>query len=378
MHSLQRLHLREPEWAAAPGRVPSLDGLRGVSIALVLLGHILLPAPFLGISALGLKLCFFLSGFLITRLLLAEWKARGAISLAGFYQRRMLRLYPVIGVYLGVVTAVTLAKGLPVAPIELAAVFFYFVNYLGIHHLHSGGTMSLPIEMLWSLSVEEHFYLIAPLALVLLRARPQAVLALAAGVCGLSLALRLIHAQLDPGIVDTLELYWRSETRFDSIAYGVALAALPEWPAGRAALRRLATPGAFALGLLLLLGTYAVRDPAFQNTWRFTIQGLALMPVVASLVFVRTVAPAQALLNRQPLVWLGQLSYSLYVWHGGITLLFGRWLDAVPPAVMPTLKLGLAFALACASYYAVERPVLRWRDRRVRRRRAAPGLSAAA
>ena len=115
-----KLHLSPADWPARPGNVPSIDGVRGCSILLVLIGHMLLPASMVGISAIGLKVFFVLSGFLITRLLLAENTHSRSISLRNFYVRRLLRLYPVIIVYVCITSIVILLRGQTIPPLEFA------------------------------------------------------------------------------------------------------------------------------------------------------------------------------------------------------------------------------------------------------------------
>lgn len=361
-----QLSLPIANWPARSGRVPSLDGVRAMSVALVLVGHMLLPASLVGISALGLKTFFFISGFLIARLLLAEEKATGRISLLGFYTRRVLRLYPVLIVYVSLVVAVSLARGIAVHAIDVASVFLYFVNYLVIHYDSLGQTMPLPVAMLWSLSVEEHFYLIAPLALVLCRGSARRMLVVALSICGLSLFLRVLYAFIEPDIINGLELYWRSETRFDCIAFGVVLACLPELAVGRRLIQTLTSRFWFAAGALLMAGSFLVRDDYFQLTWRFTLQSLALFPLMIGVIFAEPFRGINRLLNHRLVAWVGALSYSLYVWHGGVAFFWGRWLHALPAPLISAAELCVAFFLAVLSYYLVERPVMQWRKKKMR------------
>src|SRR5690606_8320477 len=127
-----------------------------------------------------------------------------------------------------------------------------------------------------------HFYLFAPLALVLMRGEARKMLILALAICVIALCLRLIYAYNEPGIVNTLELYQRSETRFDSIAFGAILACLPEFDRGRRLITFMTKRSVFFVSVAIMLATFALRDSYFQNTWRFTFQGLALMPILAS------------------------------------------------------------------------------------------------
>ncbi|MGA1830106.1 acyltransferase family protein [Rhizobium wenxiniae] len=358
-----RLHLSPAEWPARSGNVPSLDGVRGCSILLVLIGHMLLPSSLVGISAIGLKVFFVLSGFLITRLLLAENKNSGGISLKNFYIRRVLRLYPVLIVYVGVTATTMMLRGQPVVPVEVASVFFYFVNYLIIHYDHMGYPLTLPVGILWSLSVEEHFYLFAPLALVLMRGEARKMLLLALAICVIALCLRLTYAYNEPGIVNTLELYQRSETRFDSIAFGAILACLPEFDWGRRLITFMTRRSVFFVSVAIMLATFALRDSYFQNTWRFTFQGLALMPILASVIFAKPVPLFNRVLNLPVMIWVGALSYSLYVWHGAVVFFFSAWLELLPHAIISWVEFAIAFVFAILSYYLLEKPIMGLRKR---------------
>lgn len=369
--------LPEQKWASVKGTVPSLDGVRAISVSIVLVGHMLLPASWVGISAIGLKIFFFISGFLIARLLIAEHKEKGQISLSGFYWRRVLRLYPVILFYVGLVVSVSIWRGLDVRGIDVAGVFLYFVNYLVIHYDNSGQTMSIPVSMLWSLSVEEHFYLFAPLALVLLRGDPKRMLLGAVAICFVSLGLRLFYAHSWPEMLGGLEIYWRSETRFDCIAFGVILACMTEFPAGRAVIKTLSSRWFFIAGVGLLLLSYAYRDSFYQLTWRFTIQSLALYPIMIGVVFACPFPIVNKILNTRVFVWVGALSYSLYVWHGGVVFLFGSLLDKLPAGMISYVEFVMAFALAVASYYLIERPALGLRHFLIRPATKAPGTEIA-
>lgn len=359
----EKLHLSPTDWSARPGNVPSLDGVRGCSILLVLVGHMLLPTNLVGVSAIGLKVFFVLSGFLITRLLFAENKHSGGINLRNFYVRRLLRLYPVIIAYVCITSAVLWLRGQSVPPLELVSVFLYFVNYLVIYYEHFGQPFTLPVGMLWSLSVEEHFYLFAPVALVLARGDPRKMLILALSICVISLGLRLIYAHNEPGIVNTLELYWRSETRFDSIAYGVVLACLPETERGRRLIGTMTTTPVWLASVAIMLATFAIRDSYFQNTWRFTFQGIALIPILAGVIYASTIPLFNRMLNLPVLAWVGALSYSLYVWHGAIIFFFAGWLDTLPHLVVPWVEIALSFLLAVLSYYMLEKPIMRLRKK---------------
>ncbi|HTM77904.1 MAG TPA: acyltransferase [Devosia sp.] len=348
-------------WKAEYGHVPSLDGLRAFSIGTVLIGHMVLPASLIGVSAFGVKVFFFISGLLITRLLFAEHRKNGSINLRDFYIRRVLRLYPVLIALVGSVLLIATIRGLAYQPIDVASVFFYFVNYLLVQREFLGADLSLPFGVLWSLSVEEHFYIFVPLTFFLVRATPRRLLTLAIALCCLSLGLRLAYTQIWPGIEHTLLIYRHSETRFDSIAFGVILACLCEMPAGRRLMEQLASRWAFLLGIVVLLGSFLIRDDYFQNTWRFTIQGLSLFPIFVGLVFAAPFPLFNKMLNIRPMAWVGKLSYSLYIWHGTVVFFFGWWVLSLPKPVIGLTEIIITFSLAVASYYIVERPTLKLR-----------------
>ena len=159
--------LRDVSLKATSGYVPSLDGMRAFSIALVLFGHLLAPPMLAGIGGFGVTIFFFISGFLITRLLFVEINDTHRIAIGKFWLRRVLRLYPAVVVSITFMALLAVYRGEKLDTIELASVFFYFTNYLTASRELSNTPFMFPIGALWSLAVEEHFYLIFPLAFFL-------------------------------------------------------------------------------------------------------------------------------------------------------------------------------------------------------------------
>jgi peptidoglycan/LPS O-acetylase OafA/YrhL len=355
-----RVSLPASLWSARNGRVPSLDGIRAVSVLIMLIGHMVLPARFVGISALGLDCFFLVSGFLITRLFFAEAKETGSVSLGDFYKRRLLRLYPVIVVYMVLVIDIQLLRHNHVNANDVGSVFFYYLNYLEAFNEPLNIDTTIPIGVLWSLSIEEQFYLFMPLIFIFCRAKPKTVLWAGLAICVTSLLIRYLYVTLWPGIENSLFIYRHSETRFDAIAYGVVLAALCEMPIGRRLIGIVTSRTGFLISLIVLLASYAIRDPYFQNTIRFTIQSLALMVIVSGVVFAEPFRFINTALNHSVSRWIGNLSYSLYVWHGGCMFLFGWWIASKPVPEMISLHVALTFALANCSYYLIERPAMNW------------------
>jgi peptidoglycan/LPS O-acetylase OafA/YrhL len=336
-------------------RIPSLDGARAISIALVILSHLQVLssvpviwrldtgdlthyAPFLDYGNLGVRVFFVISGFLITHLLLTERERTGRIDLGAFYARRFLRIMPAYWLYL-IVIAVLIAHGLVRDGWrDLAAAALYVSDY---------HTPPRVLTHTWSLSVEEQFYALWPLLLVVIGARraPWAVLA----VVLLSPAFRVLS---DAGL-------WPSSAKFafeaaaDALAMGCLLALVRERLWSASAYRGLISshvPGVLVLAGLLLAGKwvpYAVRDAL----------ALPLINVGIALLLDRWMRfPDRAmgrLLNARPIAWVGTVSYSLYIWQE----LFVRteW----PLAA----KLACLLGCAIASHYLIERPCLTLRAR---------------
>ena len=300
------------------GPIGSLDGLRAIAVLIVVVSHAgygdVIP------GGLGVTIFFFLSGYLITTLLLDEWDRHGAITVKHFYGRRAFRLLPSLFVTLAV-AYLLVAIGRLDGGISVQGFFsqvFYFANYYTIFFDH-GGTVPTGTGILWSLAVEEHFYILFPLLMwVVLRYRNarRFLIGLFAALCALALAWRM-WLVTQPGFVD-IRTYYGSDTRFDSILYGALLAlclnpARLPWKPGREKMRSidwLVCAGALAL----LLGTILYRQPEFRESLRYSLQGIALLPLFFYAVRYPTAGPFR-LLNTRVLARLGVLSYGIYLIH---------------------------------------------------------------
>jgi peptidoglycan/LPS O-acetylase OafA/YrhL len=340
------------------GHRPALDGVRGVAIACVVLNHTV-GYPAMGFT--GVDLFFVLSGFLITTLLVEEYAQNGRVSLANFYRRRALRLLPALVAFLAVFLVYASVRGLvrggtfEQALFGVAAGLGYFTNIaMGIQP----STIPYELRHLWSLAIEEQFYVVWPLLLFFaLRGRKR----LALGVLALAVILsvvqqiRLVH---DGAI--SQRIVFGTDTRISSIAFGcmVALAlALSSSARGRVeSFARTVMPLALACFLSLLLIHPRV---SLFSVW------VLLFGVSCALLIVVALDERSRLarvLSISPLVFLGRISYSLYLWHVAIFWAFG--LHTVPE-VMDVPALALSLACALASYYLVEMPFLT-RKRRLR------------
>ena len=293
------------------GYVPGLDGLRAASVSIVAFAHFgfsdLIP------GGLGVTVFFFLSGYLITRLLLAEQVKHARVDLGRFYGRRFLRLGPELLAFL-LFTALLAPPlfGVRATPEQLLAGLFYVTNYVQLLSGPKCENCALTGH-LWSLAVEEHFYLIMPLALVLLRADPRRLTWLFLGVIAWGLLWRSGVVFMAGG--GEPYTYIATESRIDSIAWGCLAAVLQARGSAVIGVIERRPLAAFGGGLLLLLITLAVRDEAFRESVRYSLQVLALFALVMALILGPRLQPLVRLLEWSPIRWMGRLSYGAYLWH---------------------------------------------------------------
>ena len=338
-------------------RVPSLDGLRAISILAVLFTHYFWES---GPGGYGVLLFFIISGFLITRLLFAEQKL-APVSLGGFYLRRLFRLYPVLVVFAGVAAIVGLALYRDAHLDEILGVLFYYSNYLVVwkemHHLTWGFE---PLQVFWSLSVEEHFYFLFPPVFLALK-RPGPIIGFAVAVILFCTGYRYIEALRYPELVPTWYFGMLTQFRIDSICYGVLLAAICEHPRCDRFTRSLISPTGVALSIIVIVaGFVLLRDPALKTGLRWPLLGLPLAALTAAAVFSPRYALVRRVLNHPLAVWIGQLSYSLYVWHLLVLVVANA---LFPSGLTALITLPLSFLVAWASFTFVEQPIIGLRRR---------------
>lgn len=330
-------------------KLPALDGLRAAAILIVMLSHTGLghwvPGGF------GVTIFFFLSGYLITTLLRLEAARTGGISLRGFYLKRTLRIFPPMYLTIAVVAALTAVGAIdrPVTSTGVAADLLFLTNYAP--QLGWGNGVAIP---LWSLDVEEHFYILFStlfaFAIVRIGNRRAAALCLTLALAVLAGRLATAWGGGDLGYV----FYW-SHTRLDSILWGSVLAFWQNPAVDRDAWR----PNVVHLGaaLAVLALCLAIRSPVFRETLRYTLQGAALLVVFSFALQDRGIVAR--LLGSRPLRLVALLSYTLYLAHMP-ALLVAEQLRAPMPVLT---GLALAFAYAGAMYLAVERPLAALRRR---------------
>ncbi|WP_329254848.1 acyltransferase [Actinoallomurus sp. NBC_01490] len=337
--------------------LPALDGLRGVAILGVLLfhtGH--LPGGFLGVD-----LFFALSGYLITGLLLREIEATGAVSLAAFWGRRVRRLLPALATMLTVVTVLVWAVGPPdLVRTTLADGPWVQANLVNWHLLAESAAYwdrfgpDRLFEHLWSIAVEEQFYLVWPvLVLVIARGGRRAgrrVAVTAAVASAVSLVLMVALA----GAPDPTRVYTGTDTRAFSLLLGAVVATRPAPAASARTAGRWA--GVASVSLAAGIGAVWSLADGVNSPWLFT-GGLFAHSLAAALLIGLCVreprTPVATLLARRSLRWLGLISYSLYLWHWPVFVLLSPqrgWIRTVAACA-------LSIGLAALSKYLIEDPI---------------------
>lgn len=355
------LYLDDSQMAATGGYIPSLDGLRALSILLVLAAHIVSGRIFPG--GLGVSIFFVISGYLITRLLFLEYKRRQHVDLRSFYIRRMLRLYPVAIVFTAVVVLTYLVMGLPIQWIEPVSALFYFSNYYYNSLEMAGVNGTMPFRIFWSLSIEEHFYIVFPSLFLLLRGNANGIAMAMVGLIAGTLALRIVAAMVHPEWIATRIFYFETQYRLDSIAWGVLVAALCEVENGRAFLRRFANVPVLFAATIVVLGCIVYRDPFFRETIRYSLTGAAIACSIVAVLFSPRLSRLQVFLNDPRMIWIGRLSYSLYIWHFIAPAIHEHFLGETPRIVTILSETAISSALAVLSYRFVEQPMLTLRHR---------------
>jgi len=344
--------------------LPSLDGWRAIAILSVIMYHSTLhTVGVLSTSWLwrfgyrGVDVFFAISGILIASKLLEEEEASSRISLGKFYVRRALRILPAAIVYLLVISVLAGVRLIHVSKGEWFAALFFYRNYTSLFHIDQLAYLPWFTTHFWSLSVEEHFYLILPTLLLLTRKRAR-VASLAVISCCV-----IAHRQLELIHHSWFTIQFHTDIRLDALTIPALFAVLSRSEAfGRrfnSAIRKWHL--VFILSFLLFVQWPDGSGP----------QATALAIVMPGIVLGTVLKPESfgtRLLEWSPLRWVGRISYSLYLWQ---QLFFTeRNLGSRPLGRLEAwpINLVLTFVLATLSYYGIERPLVRLGHRLTRNR----------
>jgi peptidoglycan/LPS O-acetylase OafA/YrhL len=344
---------------------PALDGLRAFAVLSVFAYH--LDAGWARGGFLGVDAFFVLSGFLITSLLVGEWARHGGISFAGFWARRARRLLPALLLVLLAVAAFAVLEA-PADQLDSLrgdglATLFYGANWRFIASGQSYFnlfTEASPLRHMWSLAIEEQFYLVWPLitfaCLRLARGRYWLLGLVCGAGAGASIAtMAVLYDRSDPS-----RAYYGTDGRAHLLLIGAGLALiLARWAPGRGGPR--STVNALGLaGAVACVAFWALVPDTAPWMYRggYAVFGLCVAAVITSVVQPGRFA-LRSFLSLPPLVWIGRISYGLYLWHWPVIVVASPARTGLDGAQLTVVRVGLTFALATASFYLVEQPIRR-------------------
>ncbi|MBL3658196.1 acyltransferase family protein [Fulvivirga sediminis] len=359
--------------------IPSLDGLRAIAVLLVITFHFS-KVSFIDfdfeIGWVGVQIFFVLSGYLITRILLEEKRKNFGSYIKTFYWKRLLRIFPLYFGYLIAILMLFLATGQPDdLPQNAPYLFTYTYNFFIIS---PEWTVNRLFVHLWSLSVEEQFYLIWPFVVFFLSERnfKKVIACMLVGIPLLRLVIAISFADIAP-TEDRLGniVYWFSLSHFDAFALGGFINFLgkqylgahkKQWIWGSLAL-------CVVLGLINLFTAYPLNTNSYsslgylihgllnyQHVWSYTILNIFF----AAIIWQLTTSQKKSLLTSRPLLLIGKVSYGMYLFHFPVIMAIDKGLGKpfVNGIVTLLLCLTVTFIVSIISYYAYERQFLKLKN----------------
>jgi peptidoglycan/LPS O-acetylase OafA/YrhL len=338
---------------------PALDGIRAAAVVAVFAYHLGLD-DFEG-GYFGVDAFFVLSGFLITTLLLKEWNQTRTISLTAFWVRRARRLLPALLLMLVGVSlwAAVVVPGHELSPLrgDSLATLFYGANWRYIVDEQAYFTLAgaaSPLRHTWSLAIEEQFYLLWPLiayaCLRLARGRRWLLGVVCVGGAMVSYLWMRELFGTDPD-----RAYYGTDSRAYQLLIGGALAVLLMHWKQRTRLERVAVHVAGFIGALVFLRAITA---GYTSPSGFMLFTLSIAAVITSVIRPER-TPLRVVLSLTPIVWVGRISYGLYLWHWPVIVLTAPSRTGLEGTRLQVLQVALTFGLATASFYLVERPIRR-------------------
>lgn len=338
--------------------IPGLDGLRGMAILLVMLFHT--GFPFFRGGFIGVDIFFVLSGFLITSLLLSETSSTGKVNLRNFYIRRILRLGPALVLMLLIVSLTAHALDLkgPAGADILSSIItlFYSANWVRAFNLHSMGLLSHT----WSLSIEEQFYMLWPVMLIMLIKYLRSEKVIFNAVALLSISSWLLRVYMTYSGYPAERIFNGLDTRADALLAGCSAALIRSAGIWNGRVSKIKSPAyaGFILPFTIL----------FNISWRNhnTFSWISFLVEFLTAVLVLHIASDEKSLIKKfltfkPLIWLGSISYGVYLWHDPVY----EVMRSFGFSKLSILTAGsiITLAIASLSYYIMERPLLRLKSR---------------
>lgn len=336
--------------------LPALDGLRAIAVMLVFLfhtGHA--PGGWVGVD-----IFFVLSGYLITSILLTEHERTGVINLLRFYGRRACRLLPALIIVIGVAVVIAVCLQNKVRDIEIDAVaaLFYVLDYR--YALMVNLTHATDLAHLWSLSIEEQFYFLWPLTLIILLKTGTRRMAFR-----MTLILILVVAAWRVFIFATradpsFRIYFAFDTRVDELLIGCSLALWESRGSAARFLKPFWPVAAFLLAVVVLkFGTF---NPSM-------LTGYSLLGAIIAYLIVIVINDQSSFLKHMlifpPIVAFGRISYGFYLWHYLIIMELNKYLTVHSFVSRTFLLFSLSLIAAIVSYWLIERPFLHFKFSRL-------------
>jgi peptidoglycan/LPS O-acetylase OafA/YrhL len=338
--------------------IPSLDGLRAISVSLVILAHYAFGGSFFWnsyffqLGQLGVNIFFVISGFLITFLLSKEQAATSTISLKNFYQRRAWRIFPPFYLYLAAAGLFSWIGIFHLRVKEILIAGAYLWNYYIPPYTNILGHT-------WTLALEEQFYLLWPLCLKL--AKPTRAIKIAVLLIIIEPLIRVAEYLLFAQLRESGKIATNFHTRIDTLMFGCLIALLWRHAHFATFVHRFVRRPLFACSVVFLLGLEPILNIYSRSTYHalwLTCDGAAIS--IALIYLVRyPMTVAGRFVNLRPMRFVGELSYSLYLWQ---QIFVDAWRRRFP------LNLLAAICCAALSFYVIERPSLKLRDRFMQRR----------
>ncbi len=354
--------------------MPGLDGLRALAVVAVIAYHSeieSIPGGFLGV-----EIFFVISGYLITALLLEEFNLNSAINLRQFWGRRARRLLPALFLYIGgsVAFAYSMAEDVVPTKGEVLSTFGYVYNWFGIFQEISYTDVFERknfFHHLWSLAVEEQFYLLWPILLLCLQRYIHRKVTISLLILGITSSAFLMWTMYQP-FEDPLRVYYGTDTRASGLLIGALLAYIwRPWNAEKSELfpkgkDALLPVGLGALGILIWANMhYTLLMPDADQLFR---GGFLITSIVTAVVIACVVTPnsnLNSILGLAPFVWVGKRSYGLYLWHWPVFQLTRERVDVdISGWELFAVRMFVTLVLVEISYQCIERPI---RERRMMR-----------
>ncbi|HEU0118443.1 MAG TPA: acyltransferase [Alphaproteobacteria bacterium] len=344
--------------------IPALDGFRAIAIAMVVLSHAglqLMP------GGLGVLIFFVISGFLLTRQMIEEIESSGGFDIKQFYLRRLFRLMPTLFLYIAVMCAALIPLGANITLQHIASGLFYYANY---YQLFIGYPPHNPMPILWSLAVEEHYYILFPLVMLAFRKKLPTLMPWLFGIMIVVLLWRsylaLTCGRLDLAVcgLPNENRLFGTDTICDCILFGAITALMMRYAQNK--VQRAINPYAFFVATIVLLITLCVRDETFRTTARFTVQSICVAIIVLNVLYGNWIWPRD-IISTKPFLFVGHISYSLYLFHYGVLVVMNTLHhtngDVLHGPRDIIIYLAASFGLATISHYLIEKPAINWRKR---------------